>query len=107
MSTNLNQLPVIDPEKWRYDDHRTIFKTWSLEFHLLIYRLSYNKLFYLSLHTKGEQEIERMGSTLRSSRTSSLHIVPWPDHSGQEGATSRLTNHSARLPSPSVTPTAT
>ena len=25
MSTNLNQFLVIDPEKWWYDDHRTIF----------------------------------------------------------------------------------
>jgi hypothetical protein len=43
MSTNLNQLPVIDPEKWRYEDHRNIFKTWSLEFHLLIYTQKVNK----------------------------------------------------------------
>jgi len=43
MSTNLNQLLVIDPEKWRYDDHRNIFKTWSLEFHLLVYTQKVNK----------------------------------------------------------------
>ena len=48
-----------------------------------------------------------MGPSLRSSWTPSFHIVPWPDHSGQEGATSRRTNHSARLPSPRVAPTST